>query len=96
MVNSGTGAKAGGRVGIVGTGHRARVRALFDCVLSFSTFSPHASLDFIRIVIHPMPVSLNHQSKYRSSQLGIAYMRNAQLTFSSTPPPFPPGPRLPS
>jgi len=36
--------KAGGRVGIVGTGHRARVCPVFSCFSSFVSFTSHSHL----------------------------------------------------
>ena len=85
-----TSEKAGGRVGIVGTGHRARVS--FDLLSQLPTFHfLFLSFPLLHVVLHtsyltstyfPLPIHVNDRSLVR------------WLTFSSTPMQSPPDPRL--
>jgi hypothetical protein len=85
--------KAGGRVGIVGTGHRARVRLVhfplpfFIRQLYFTLHFPEhldtiPSYDTIPSIIDEVGMP---------SQLQLPrVLEDIQLTTSSTPPPYPP------
>ena len=91
-MSSGTVEKAGGRVGIVGTGHRARVRlnSLLPSLHSLLYFTLH--ILHIAIVLPPPTYILNSGDGDHVSAIACPVLPELQLTNSSTQQPFPPDP----